>query len=206
MKKRRFAAGAVSITLALTMVSTSAFAASVKFTDVPSDHWASAYISEMVDQGIMSGIGNNKFAPSRTLMGAEFVTMVVRQFYGDKTGASGDAWYAAFMDVAEKEGILSGSGITAEGTISRYDMAQLMYNVLKAQGVATAPLSDTSKVADWSSIPSGYQPAVSACYNMGMLSGIDSKGTFGGNNSMDRAQAAVVMSRLIDVCRAPSKS
>lgn len=35
---------------------------------------------------------------------------------------------------------------------------------------------------------------------MGMLSGIDNKGTFGGNGNMDRAQAAVVMSRLIDVC------
>lgn len=200
MKTRRLVTGAVSIALALTMVSTSAFAASVKFTDVPSDHWASSFISEMADKGVMSGVGNNKFSPSSTLTGAEFVTMVVRQFYEDKIGASGDMWYSAFMDVAEKEGILSGTGITAEGTISRYDMAQLMYNVLKAQGVTTSPLSDTSKVADWSSVPSGYQDAVSVCYNMGMLSGIDSKGTFGGNGNMDRAQAAVVMSRLIDVC------
>lgn len=200
MKTRRLVTGAVSIALALTMVSTSAFAASVKFTDVPSDHWASSFISEMADKGVMSGVGNNKFSPSSTLTGAEFVTMIVRQFYEDKIGASGDMWYSAFMDVAEKEGILSGTGITAEGTISRYDMAQLMYNVLKAQGVTTSPLSDTSKVADWSSVPSGYQDAVSVCYNMGMLSGIDSKGTFGGNGNMDRAQAAVVMSRLIDVC------
>lgn len=200
MRKRRLAAGAVGITLALTMVPASAFAASVTFTDVPSDHWASSFISEMADKGVMSGVGNNKFSPSSTLTGAEFVTMVVRQFYEDKIGASGDVWYSTFMDVAEKEGILSGTGITAEGTISRYDMAQLMYNVLKAQGVTTSPLSDTSKVADWSSVPSSYRDAVSVCYNMGMLSGIDSKGTFGGNGNMDRAQAAVVMSRLIDVC------
>lgn len=200
MKTRRLVTGAVSIALALTMVSTSAFAASVKFTDVPSDHWASSFISEMADKGVMSGVGNNKFSPSSTLTGAEFVTMIVRQFYEDKIGASGDMWYSAFMDVAEKEGILSGTGITAEGTISRYDMAQLMYNVLKAQGVTTSPLSDTSKVADWSSVPSSYRDAVSVCYNMGMLSGIDSNGTFGGNGNMDRAQAAVVMSRLIDVC------
>lgn len=200
MKTRRLVTGAVSIALALTMVSTSAFAASVKFTDVPSDHWASSFISEMADKGVMSGVGNNKFSPSSTLTGAEFVTMIVRQFYEDKIGASGDMWYSAFMDVAEREGILSGTGITAEGTISRYDMAQLMYNVLKAQGITTSPLSDTSKVADWSSVPSGYQDAVSVCYNMGMLSGIDSKGTFGGNGYMDRAQAAVVMSRLIDAC------
>lgn len=200
MEKKRFLAGSMSIALAVTMFSTTAFAASVKFTDVPSDHWASFSITEMADKGIMSGVGNNKFAPDQTLTGAEFVTMVVRQFYEDKIGTSGGVWYSAFMDVAEKEGILSGTGITAEGTISRYDMAQLMYNVLKDQGITTSPLSDTSKVADWASVPSSYQNAVSACYNMGMLSGIDSKGTFGGNGSMDRAQAAVVMSRLIDVC------
>lgn len=129
MKKRRIAAGAVSIALAPTMVSTSAFAASVKFTDVPSDHWAATFISEMADKEVMSGIGNNKFSPSTTLTVAEFTTMIVRQFYADKIVSSNVAWYFAFMDAVEKEGILSGTGITADGTISRYNMTSLMYNL-----------------------------------------------------------------------------
>ena len=79
-------------------------------------------------------------------------------------------------------------------------MAQLMYNVLKAEGISTTPLSDTSKVADWSSVPSNYRDAVSVCYNMGMLSGVDNNGTFNGTGVMDRAQAAVVMDRLLEVC------
>lgn len=200
MKKRRLATGALSIALALTMVSTSAFAVSVEFTDVPSSHWAHASISEMADKGIMSGVGNNKFAPDTTLTGAQFVTMIVRHFYEDKLGASGEKWYSAFMDVAEKEGILADTSITAEGVINRYDMAQLMYNVLKAEGISATPLPDTSKVADWASVPSTYHNAVSVCYNMGMLSGVDSKGTFNGNGKMTRAQAAVVMDRLLEVC------
>ena len=175
-------------------------AAGVEFTDVPSSHWASSSISEMADKGIMSGVGNNKFAPDTTLTGAQFVTMIVRHFYEEKLGDGGDKWYSAFMDVAEKEGILAGTSITAEGVINRYDMAQLMYNVLKAEGISATPLPDTSKVADWASVPSTYQDAVSVCYNMGMLSGVDSKGTFNGNGKMDRAQAAVVMDRLIEVC------
>lgn len=200
MKKRRLATGALSIALALTMVSTSAFAASVEFTDVPSSHWAHASISEMAEQGIMSGVGNNKFAPDTTLTGAQFVTMIVRHFYENKLGGGGDKWYSAFMAVAEKEGILAGTSITAEGVINRYDMAQLMYNVLRAEGISATPLPDTSNVADWASVTSTYQDAVSVCYNMGMLSGVDSKGTFNGNGKMDRAQAAVVMDRLIEVC------
>ena len=190
----------MSIALAVTMFSTTAFAASVKFTDVPDSHWASSSITEMADKGIMSGIGNNLFAPSNTLTGAEFVTMIVRHFYEDKLGTEGEKWYSEFMDAAKSANILTGTNVTAEGTINRYDMAQLMYNVLKAEGITTSSLSDTSKVADWSAVPSTYRDAVSVCYNMGMLSGIDSKGTFNGNGKMDRAQAAVVMDRLLEVC------
>ena len=205
MKTRRLAAGAMSIALAVTMFSTTAFAASVKFTDVPDSHWASSSITEMADKGIMSGIGNNLFAPSQQLSNAEFITMLVRQFYSDKLGTEGGTWYAPFMAAAKSANILTGTSVgsdenLAASTINRYDMAQLMYNVLKAEGITTSSLSDTSKVADWSAVPSTYRDAVSVCYNMGMLSGIDSKGTFNGNGKMDRAQAAVVMDRLLEVC------
>lgn len=195
----------MSIALAVTMFSTTAFAASVKFTDVPDSHWASSSITEMADKGIMSGIGNNLFAPSQQLSNAEFITMLVRQFYSDKLGAEGGTWYAPFMAAAKSANILTGTNVgsnenLATSTINRYDMSQLMYNVLKAEGITTSSLSDTSKVADWSAVPSTYRDAVSVCYNMGMLTGVDNKGTFNGTGVMDRAQAAVVMDRLLDVC------
>ncbi len=205
MKQKRLMSGALSIALAVTMLSTTAFAASVKFTDVPSSHWAATSISKMADKGVMSGIGNNLFAPSQQLSNAEFITMLVRQFYSDKLGTEGGTWYAPFMAGAKSANILTGTNVgsnesLATSTINRYDMAQLMYNILKAQGVTTSSLSDTSKVADWSSVPSTYRDAVSVCYNMGMLTGVDNKGTFNGTGNMDRAQAAVVMSRLLEVC------
>ena len=205
MKTHRLAAGALSIALAVTMLSTTAFAASVKFTDVPSNHWASTSIYKMADKGTMSGIGNNLFAPSQQLSNAEFITMLVRQFYSDKLGTEGGTWYAPFMAAAKSASILTGTSVgsndgLATSTINRYDMAQLMYNVLKAEGITTSSLSDTSKVADWSAVPSTYRDAVSVCYNMGMLTGVDNKGTFNGTGVMDRAQAAVVMDRLLEVC------
>ena len=131
MKTRRLAAGALSIALAVTMLSTTAFAASVKFTDVPGNHWASSSITEMADKGIMSGIGNNLFAPSQQLSNAEFITMLVRQFYSDKMGAEGSTWYTPFMAAAKSANILTGTNVgsnegLATSTISRYDMAQLM--------------------------------------------------------------------------------
>ena len=171
MKTRRLVAGARCIAVAVSMCSTTACADCVKFTDVPDSHWASSSITEMADKGIMSGIGNNLFAPSNTLTGAEFVTMIVRHFYEDKLGTEGEKWYSEFMDAAKSANILTGTNVgsnegLATSTINRYDMAQLMYNVLKAEGINTTPLSDTSKVADWASVPSTYRFAGYGIYGL----------------------------------------
>lgn len=195
--------GAVSLALALSLVSPSAFAAAVEFTDVSANHWARPYIMSMVDKGIMSGVGGNKFAPSSTLTYAEFLTMITKQYYRDKLTGKGAYWYSPYMDAAKAADILSGVNAEPLAKINRYEMAQIMYNVLKKEGATTSPLPDTSKVGDWSAIPSEYQDAVSVCYNMGLLSGTDANGTFSGNTMLDRAQAAVVMDKLIKLC-APS--
>lgn len=205
MKKRRLATGALSIALALTMVSTSAFAASVEFTDVPSSHWAHASISEMADKGVVSGTGNNKYSPDLTVSYAQFATMIARSFYNDQIEGDGDKWYSSFMTTAEKVGILEGTKVLGndalvEAGINRYEMAQVMYNVLQEQLGEIAIDFDTTAIADWASIPDNYKDAVSLCYHYGTLSGTDGKGTFSGTTMMTRAQAAVVMDRLLEVC------
>lgn len=205
MKKRRLATGALSIALALTMVSTSAFAVSVEFTDVPSSHWAHASISEMADKGVVSGTGNNKYSPDLTVSYAQFATMIARSFYNDQIEGDGDKWYSSFMATVEKVGVLEdtqvlGNDSLAETGINRYEMAQVMYNVMSQKGVSIPNNFDASKIGDWSSIPANYQKAVSACYSLGTLSGTDSSGTFSGTTMMTRAQAAVVMDRLLEVC------
>lgn len=209
MKKRRLATGALSIALALTMVSTTAFAASVEFTDVPSSHWAHTSVIEMAEKGVVAGVGNNLFAPDTTVSYAQFATMIVRSFYDDQLVDGGDKWYSSFMSTAEKAGILEGTKVLGNGSlveagINRYEMAQIMYNVLQDQlGKITIDF-DTTAIADWASIPDNYKDAVSLCYHYGTLSGTDGKGTFSGTTMMTRAQAAVVMDRLLEVCSGSS--
>lgn len=205
MKKRRLATGALSIALALTMVSTTAFAASVEFTDVPSSHWAHTSVIEMAEKGVVAGVGNNLFAPDTTVSYAQFATMIVRSFYDDQLVNGGDKWYSSFMSTAEKAGILEGTKVLGndalvEAGINRYEMAQVMYNVLRDQLGEIAIDFDTTAIADWASIPDNYKDAVSLCYHYGTLSGTDGKGTFSGTTMMTRAQAAVVMDRLLEVC------
>lgn len=196
MKKTSIRAGALSIMLAVTMFSTTAFAASINFNDVPTNHWAHASISKMADKGIVAGVGDGRYSPEGTVTNAAFITMISRQFYQTKDG--GDVWYAPHIQAAQSAGILNGTMIgmdngLANNTINRYDMAQIMYNVMGSP----AATGDTSKISDWGSVPASYRNAVSVCYSMGLLTGVDQSGTFHGDGVMTRAQAATVMDRLI---------
>ncbi len=84
------------------------------------------------------------------------------------------------------------------GGINRYDMAQLMTNIMKAKGFTannTQKNAAQSKIADYKNIPYQYQDAVKNVYALGIITGY-SNGTFGGTNTMNRGQAAIVIQRM----------
>lgn len=83
--------------------------------------------------------------------------------------------------------------------LSRYDMATILYNILDQKG-ADLPsleqrLSIQGRIGDWNQIPGRYQMPVATCYFLNLLSG-QTDGKFGGTNTLSRAQACVVWSRL----------
>lgn len=206
----KFTKGAISVALALNLISPTAFAAAVAFDDVPVTHWAHNAITDMAERGIVKGVGDNKFAPSGTVTYAEFVTMLTREFYGATDSTTGEAWYTPYITVAQNKHLLDGckTGYAPTDTINRYDMAMVMYNHLKAQGTSTSNRADSSTISDWSSIPANYQDAVSICYGMKLLQGKDSSGAFDGMGTMTRAEAATVVQRLLgdDTPTTPSTS
>jgi hypothetical protein len=57
----------IGILLAMLMIFTSASVFAATFTDVPSDHWASAYISDMQKKGIITGYSDGTFKPDAEL-------------------------------------------------------------------------------------------------------------------------------------------
>lgn len=190
----------VAFILALTMLSTMAYAADTKFSDVPDNHWAASSIYRMVDAGVVNGIGGGKFNPNGNVSCSEFIAMITRQFYNDKIKerVEGTPWYTPNIDAANAAGIMTDVTIAPSDPMTRYEMALVMYNVMKANGFTIQSLPDASVIADWANVPGNYQSAVSACYKMGLLTGTDSNGTFGGAGNMRRSEAAIVMCRLID--------
>ena len=187
------------------------------FSDVPASHWAFDEIEKAVDSGIVNGYADGTFKPTGTVTNAHFAAMIAREYYVnalEQLGAlpEGQAnWWYGGIAACNSSDILDGTkvgnehestgdwGSTVNAAMNRYDMAQAMYNLLKAQGATMPSEADQTeaqaKIGDWSSIPANYQDAVAVCYALGLLNG-QSDGTFGGQNNMNRAQACVVIDRL----------
>lgn len=142
--------------------------------------------------------------------------MLVRAFFpealSEQTTADGDPWYTAACAAAEDLGLYVGVDIRTQHTnaalvtqsVSRYEMAQILYNAMRAASPQEAPdlSAAQASTADWASIPGRYQAAVAAVKAAGVITGTDGAGTFNGEASMSRAEAATVMTRLDDALTA----
>lgn len=228
---RRISACALSLTLSASMI-LPAGAVGNTFSDVPQDHWANPYVEAMTQKGVVTGVGNGRFNPDGNLSTAEFAVMLTQAFCPEAVAdpEEGGAWWEPYLDAAWSAGYLidTTAGFSyidgiwdvtyTDGTwnedvvtepMTRYDMAQAMYNTVVAEGMAL-PTDEQREAAqaaigDFASIPEDYESAVVAMYALGYLSGVNANGDFGGEGAMTRAQSCVVMSKLLgtDVETAP---
>ena len=194
--------GIVAAMLAAAITTSTFLAADPTFSDVATTHWAYNYVETAADKGWVNGVGDGKYDPNGQVTGTEFVTMIVRAFYGDEITAQnpGDPWYAPYTKVATNNHLLThglDSRTTLEKPLSRYQMAVLISNTAYDQGIE-APEIETSEIGDWNQIPEDYQLEVKEAYALGLLVGNDDEGNFAGTENMTRAQAAVVMCRMAD--------
>ena len=173
------------------------------FSDVPSDHWAYDAVMETYNDGVMTGTAPGVFSPSGKLSTAQFVTVLTRAFYNDDVVNStrDGAWPNQNYDAAEKHNLFA--GLTRWGgdiEVTREVMAQMMYNVMIDKGIVlpnAEELAGTiSNIPDNSSVDDAFQTAVATCYYWDLLSGTDPGGSFSPKGLINRAQAAVIYTRL----------
>lgn len=195
------------------------------FSDVPADHWAAKEIARAAEAGVIAGYDDGSFRPRADVTAAHFCAFLSRSFLSDAYWAPVEVEKRAFdypeqpeTEAERRVRALNACLPALEGTavleayeaadrqwgdfvnrpLSRYDMAQMVYNVLQEkEAVPGAGSFATDQVADWAEIPGAYRAAVSACWDLGILKG-QSDGSFGGTNTLNRAQAAVVWCRMAD--------
>ena len=218
-KLKRGAALLLATATCLTTMVGSALAASPTFKDVPETHWAYTLVERAAADGIVNGVSPGVFSPATQVTSAQFFAMVERVCMPyAATGNPDVPWYEPYWDMASSTTykLISNTAITKENFnkgISRYDMAQALYNYNNISEVGSSGFgglygitpASPSQIKDYNSIPEKYRTAVLWAYGAGALKG-DEKGNFNGSNVMNRAEAATVMVRMEDIIKACDKA
>ena len=191
------------------------------FSDVPATHWAYQQVEGSYADGVMEGTGGDPakgtglFSPDVTLTMAQFITILGRGFYGPEVQAELDKgnaspWYAPAQAVGTAHGLFAGTKAGMEEPVSRYDMAAVMTNILQDKGFALPTQGEMAEtqgeIGDFATIPANYKDAVTTVFSLDIITGTDEQGTFAGDRSVDRAQAAVLYGRLKGVLSGGSQT
>jgi len=179
--------------------------AGLPFTDVPEGRWSYPYIKELYEAGVVSGTSATTFEPAANVTRAQFVTMIaglagvdVTPYTDGKfTDVPSGTWYAPYVNWAAANAIVSGTSATTfdpNATISRQDMAVMLYNYTQQYGVQLDQTAVTA-FTDESSIAAYALPAVQALHSAGVFSGMPD-GSFQPYATATREQACVVLCEL----------
>ncbi|XID92589.1 S-layer homology domain-containing protein [Paenibacillaceae bacterium WGS1546] len=180
----------------------------VELAKLPPDidkHWAKAYIVDLMGKGIVSGYTDGTVKPDRTLTRSEFITLLMKGLQispedGAKSGYSDVSanWARRTIAQAEREGIVpkaaANQQFRPDDPITRLEMANWISNALASLGMADAGAAVRFK--DVSSLPEPNQSDIRKAVHHGILKGY-TDGTFRPGHSLTRAEAFVVISRLI---------
>lgn len=176
------------------------------YNDLGSVAWAVTYINDLTELGVISGDGDGSFRPNNTVTRAEFVKMVVSAFrvpsatrktaFQDVT----DQWFAPYVASAVEYELVKGISsdrFGAEDKITRQDLTVICYRAalwaeMSLDGYVLASPTDSSKVAEYAN------EAVNTFYAAGIVSG-DENGAFNPTDHATRAEAAKILSGLLDL-------
>lgn len=200
---------ALGLTFALVVSSlASGVYATPTFPDVKKSDWYYTYVEQAAEKGWVSGYEDGTFRPKNPVTNAQFSVMLTQGFFRDKVASyvnNGGPWYLSYTGPANELHMFDGTALEGNNgyangelvglQLNRYEMAQMLYNTLRAAGVATS--ADLNKAAveteDWNSIPIKYREAVATVKAAGLITGTNEAGRFSGELNMNRAQAVVVM-------------
>ena len=122
------------------------------FSDVQKGSWKDSAIGYCYINGIVIGVGGNKFEPDRAITDAEFVTMVVRAM-GYETADMKQNYPFSYMSNAQAMGLLDGVKMVANTDALRGEDAQVIYNALFADYARGAKLVNTTHGTSVESYP-----------------------------------------------------
>lgn len=159
---------------------------SSSFSDVPEEHWAYEYISELTSRGIINGYDDGSFRPDANVTRAEFVTILCRAAGADATVSTSDTdiafsdvtpgdWYYEYAIWAAGAGITNGTSETEfspDENIIRQDICVMLDRY--STNIAASPLTiaeNAGAFADDGEISDYAKDSVYKLKSAGIVSG-----------------------------------
>ena len=110
------------------------------FSDVrgTADGWAEKYIESCVAQGIVSGVGGGRFAPTGNVTGSQLAKMLLVSlgYKSENEGFTGNAWETNVNVRASQKGLYTGlENLDVSAAVTRDQAAQMVWNALNAYEV-----------------------------------------------------------------------
>ena len=158
--------------------------------DVASNAWYYEAVKYVLEKGLFSGTGANTFSPNSPMTRAMLWTVLAK--VDGQTLASGNPWYSAAQSWAIKAGVSDGTN--PNGSITREQLAQMLYRLAGAASTSTASLSsfsDGGKVSSWA------QNAMAWAVDNSILSG-RSGGVLDPQGNATRAEVAAMLRQYVE--------
>lgn len=177
------------------------------FTDLDSVEWAKKSIKALADKGIINGKSKTEFAPNNNVTREEFAKLMsaAANIYNKDASVEfddvkRDSWYYNYVASLAEKGLINGMTDKLFGSgsyITREDMAVLVYRLCLYKGIPDMDLNQ-NKFSDKYMISSYASDAVNFAAGYEIMNGMGD-GTFMPKGYTTRAQAAVVIDKLISV-------
>lgn len=178
------------------------------FVDVPEDAWYYDAVRYVNEKGLMAGTSANTFAPGLTTTRGMIVTILYRlegspnienEIWGYPfKDVDANAYYATAVYWARMNGIVAGYSDELFGpndTITREQMATILYRYAQYKGYGTEAKADLSKYTDAAQVGSYAVDAIRWANAEGLVNGTSAT-TLTPKGSATRAQAAVILTRF----------
>ncbi|MGN1307354.1 MAG: S-layer homology domain-containing protein, partial [Faecousia sp.] len=179
--------------------------AALAFSDIPANEWYVDAVDYAVRNGLMNGVGNDRFAPEGSMTRAMLVTVLWR-YEGEPaegensfTDVPNGTWYTDAVAWAAANGIVSGVGngkFDPEGSITREQMAAILFRYAGKKCIDTSKRGDLSGFPDSGKISAWAKDAMQWTVAEQIINGSDGKLLPQGNAT--RAQVAAILMRFIE--------
>ena len=194
------------VTVKATFVETEEPAPAMPFTDVHEGDWFYEEVLYAYENGLMNGVGDNRFAPNSATTRGMLVTILYR-LEGEPavTGEAGfddvaaGQWYTDAVIWAAANDIVNGIGdnqFGPENTLTREQLVTMLYRYAQNKGYDVTASADLSGYPDAGQIQSWAQEAMTWAVAEGIVEGMDGNLNPAGNAT--RAQIATILMRFCE--------